>query len=86
MVETVTMEEWQAGDVSSMASVGGGGGVGGLAEGVTYHPTGKVLFIQGMPVTADGDHYNIKAYRDGLVTHNGDTLEKWVYVSEKALH
>jgi hypothetical protein len=85
LVETVTMDSWQAVDASSMASIGGGGGVSGGAGGTSYNPTGKVLFIQGMPKAPDGANFQIKAYPDGMYSRDGQTLEKWVFVSEKPL-
>ncbi len=85
LAETVTVESWQAGSVSSMASVGGGGAVSAI-QGIAYHPTGKVLFIQGMPAAPDGSQFKIKAYRDGMYSQDGQTLEKWVFVSETAIH
>lgn len=65
------------GRASSMASIGGGGGVSG-GDVIVYRPSGKIIFLAGVTGLADGAKLSIRAKRDGTYTHADSTVEKWI--------
>jgi hypothetical protein len=78
-------EHYIPGRASSMARIGGGGGVG--SDAVSYEPSGKTIFVQGLSGMAENERATIQAYRDGTYTYSDTsgasrTIEKWIFVKK----
>ena len=81
LADVMNSEIIETGRASSLARIGGGGGVSGGSV-VVYRPSGKTIFVAGVAGETDGGKLEIRAKRDGTYTYRNNTVEKWIFTEK----